>query len=222
MNTNSEENIEKEMNDISTDSAEAVNASQDNLTNESEIKINADAIPSVSESEEKIAQLEGEIKKLEDELKVLNDKFLRKVAEFDNYKRRMEQEQSNFIKYSSEGFISKILPVVDDLERSLKFSKESDSANTVREGVQLIYDKFMKILGEQGIKKIDTAGQHFDVHLHEAVMMMPKEGVEPLSIIEEVESGYYFKDKVLRHSKVIVAMAPEGSEAENTDSEKKE
>ncbi|NUN09607.1 MAG: nucleotide exchange factor GrpE [Ignavibacteriaceae bacterium] len=187
-----------------------------------EIKINADAIPSADEPDEKIAGLEAVIKKLENELNTANDKFLRKVAEFDNYKRRMEQEQSNLVKYSSEGFISKILPVVDDLERSLKFTKESDSANTVREGVQLIFDKFLKVLNEQGIRKIESIGQHFDVHLHEAVMMMPREGVEPLTIIEEIESGYYFKDKVLRHGKVIVAAAPEDGENAASDTENKE
>ncbi len=175
-----------------------------------------------SEEKEKIAQLESEIAKLSEELKSTNDKFIRKVAEFDNYKRRIDQEQTNLIKYSSEGFIAKILPVIDDLERSLKFTKETDSANSVRDGVQMIFDKFMKIMNEQGIKKIDSIGNHFDVHLHEAVMMMPRPDVEALTIIEEIESGYYFKDKVLRHSKVIVAMSPENDPAPANSQETKE
>ena len=139
------------------------------------------------------------------------DLFLRKAAEFDNYKRRTEVETSAIIRFANEDLITAILPIVDDLERSLKNSKDQKDSPLFR-GIELIYQKMMKVLEAQGARPFETVGKEFDVHFHDALLQVPKEGVPPHTVVEEVEKGYMFHDKVLRHAKVIVAAErdPEG------------
>ena len=132
------------------------------------------------------------------------DLFLRKAAEFDNYKRRSEAENLAVVRFANEDLITSILPIVDDLERSLKNSKDQKDSPLVR-GIELIHLKMMKILEAQGVRPFETLGKEFDVHFHDAMLQMPKEGVPPHTIIEEVQKGYMFHEKVLRHAKVIVA-----------------
>jgi molecular chaperone GrpE len=146
----------------------------------------------------KIGQLENEVLKWKDQ-------FLRKAAEFENYKRRAEVEQLNLIKYSAESFIVKLLPVIDDFERSLKHIESSDIDDSIKKGIALIYDKLMKILEEQGVKKMDSVGKSFNVEYHHALMQRKAEGTPPHTVLEEIETGYIYKDRVIRHAKVIVS-----------------
>ena len=141
---------------------------------------------------------------------------MRKAAEFENYKRRTENDQLNLIKYSAESFILKVLPVYDDLSRSVNHLNESNDAS-IKEGLKLVFDKFTKILSEQGIQKIDAKGKEFDVDFHEALMQQPSEDFPPNTILEEVEAGYTYKDKVIRHSKVIVSQEPPATTSEEND-----
>lgn len=150
---------------------------------------------------------------LEKEVHELKDSLLRRAAEFENYKRRTEVYQSELLKYAAEGFIKKVLDVLDDFERSLIHIKDAKDVNAIKSGLQLVYDKFNKILEEQGVKKIETKGREFDFNLHEALLQQPAPGVPPHTIIEEVQSGYMYKDKIIRHAKVIVSM--ENDEASN-------
>jgi molecular chaperone GrpE len=149
--------------------------------------------------------LKTKISELENEIAELKDKFLRKAAEFENYKRRVENEQLNLIKYAAENFITRLLPVVDDFERSLQHIGSAKDINSVTEGVKLIYDKLMKLLDEQGVKKIEAIGKPFDVEYHEALMQRKAEGILPNTVLDEIQSGYMYKDRVIRHSKVIVS-----------------
>lgn len=145
-------------------------------------------------------------KKLENAQKETNeykDLLLRRTAEFENYKRRTENEMSNLLKYAAENFIVKILPIYDDIERSLKHTGENN--DSVVEGIKLVFNKFSKIFEEQGIKKIDNKNEPFDFNLHEALMQQPVAGVPDQTVIEIVEPGYIYKDKVIRHAKVIVS-----------------
>jgi len=158
--------------------------------------------------EEEISEMEklqNEINALKEEVNQWKDKFLRKMAEFENYKKRVAEDQLQLVKYSNEKLIKDLLPVIDDFERALTFSKEELKNNSVLQGVEMIYNKLMKILSDYGLKKIDAMNQPFDFNYHEALLQVPKDGVEPLTIIEEVEKGYLLNDKVIRHSKVIVA-----------------
>ncbi len=148
--------------------------------------------------EEKITQLEQEVVELK-------DKLLRKAAEFENYKRRPENDQINLITFAAELFIQKLLPVIDDFERSLGHVDEAQDITAIKQGLKLIYDKLMKVLDEQGVKKIEAVGNPFDVDYHEALMQRPDDSVEPHTVLDEMEKGYTYKDKVIRHAKVIVS-----------------
>jgi molecular chaperone GrpE len=149
-------------------------------------------------SQEKIQILENEVEELK-------DKILRKAAEFENYKRRTENDQLNLLKYGAESFITKLLPIVDDFERSIKHIESANEIVSLKEGLNLIYDKFIKILEDQGVKKFESKGKSFDVNFHEAVMQQKAENVLPHTVIDEIECGYLYKDKVIRHAKVIVS-----------------
>lgn len=147
------------------------------------------------------------LEKLQNEVNEYKDRLLRKAAEFENYKRRTENDQLNLFKYAAESFIIKLLPVVDDFERSLAHIDNAESKDTtaVKEGIKLVYEKLMKIFADQGITKIDAVGKPFDVHFHEALMQRKAENVPSHTVLEELETGYLYKDKVIRHSKVVVS-----------------
>jgi molecular chaperone GrpE len=145
------------------------------------------------------------IQLLESEVEELKDKVLRKSAEFENYKRRTENDQLNLLTYAAESFISKLLPIIDDFERSMKHIDIANDIDSVKEGMSLIYGKFVKLLEEQGVKKMESTGKPFDVNYHEAVMQQKDDNVPPHTVIDELECGYIYKDKVIRHAKVIVS-----------------
>jgi len=139
----------------------------------------------------------------------LKEQLLRKAAEFENYKRRTENEISTLFKYANEGLILELLPVLDDFERVNNSFNEKHDAETFKKGIELVYDKFNKILQKQGIKEIESKGKPFDVNLHEAIMQTPNDELEPNTIIDVAEKGYNLKDKVLRHAKVVVSKKSE-------------
>ncbi len=163
-----------------------------------------------------------ELENLKAENAELKDTLLRKVAEFENYKRRTENEQANLLKYTGEHIITSLLPVIDDFERSLRHIKDAKDVNAVYDGLKLVFDKLMKTFNEQGILKIEAVGKSFDVNYHEAIMQRKEEGVEPHTVLDEIETGYIYKDRVIRHSKVILSEdLTEETVAENNSSETK-
>lgn len=139
----------------------------------------------------------------------LKEQLLRKAAEFENYKRRTENEISTLFKYANEGLLLELLPVLDDFERVKDAWNEKHDVETFGKGVELVYDKFNKILQKQGIKEIESKGKQFDVNKHEAIMQTPDDKLEPDTIVDVAEKGYDLKDKVLRHAKVIVSKKPD-------------
>lgn len=160
----------------------------------------------------KIEDLQKRIEELEKESNEWKEKFLRKAAEFENYKRRTENDQLNLVNYAAESFIKKILPIVDDFERSLEHINDSNDYEKLKEGVQLIYNKLVKVLDEQGVKKIEAVGKPFDVHFHEALMQKADNSVPAHTVLEELEKGYVYKDKVIRHAKVVVSSEDQAAE----------
>lgn len=162
--------------------------------------------------ETNIEELQKKIEELEKESNEWKEKFLRKAAEFENYKRRTENDQLNIINYAAESFIKKVLPIVDDFERSLEHINDSNDYEKLKEGVQLIYNKLIKILEEQGVKKIEAVGKPFDVEYHEALMQREDPSVPPHTVLDELEKGYMYRDKVIRHSKVIVSSESQAEE----------
>ncbi len=157
-------------------------------------------------------EYEKKINELNEELAKYKDLLLRKAAEFENYKRRTDAEQLNLLKYAAEGFVLRLLPVIDDFERSLQYIDSSKDIDSVKAGIHMVYEKFVKLLDEQGIKKIDAVGKPFDVNFHEAVMQRNSEDTDPHTVIDEIESGYIYKDRVIRHSRVIVSDEESGKQ----------
>ena len=159
------------------------------------------------------------LKELELEVSNLKDKLLRKAAEFENYKRRTENDQLSLLTYAAESFIQKLLPVVDDFERSLEHINDAQDIEAIKNGLKLIYEKFMKVLEEQGVKKIEAVGKVFDVDFHEALLQRTDDSAEPNTVLEEIEKGFTYKDKVIRHSKVIVSEDMSGPSGEKETQE---
>ena len=153
--------------------------------------------------------LKEENEKLKKEVEEYKDRLLRKVAEFENYKKRLEADFESAVKYASEKLVKDLLPVIDDLERSLEAGKEKKDYDSFYKGIELIYSKILKVLEAHGVKPFDSVGKPFDVYYHDALMKVPRDDVPPNTVVDEVEKGYMFYDKVLRHAKVIVSAEPE-------------
>lgn len=147
----------------------------------------------------------NELEQLQNELDGQKDKYLRLSAEFDNYRKRTLKEKAELILNGGEKSISSILPVVDDFERALKNMETATDVSAVREGVELIYNKFMTVLGQNGVKVIETKEMPLDTDYHEAVAVIPAPD-ESLKgkILDCVQTGYILNDKVIRHAKVVV------------------
>lgn len=135
----------------------------------------------------------------------MKDQLLRKAAEFDNYKRRTENEYLSFTKYAGETIIGQLLPVLDDFHRSLKTGKATAGEDPFYKGVEMVAAKFLKVLQTQGLTPMECVGKEFSVDFHDALLQVPRSDVPPHTIVEEVEKGYYLFEKVIRHAKVIVA-----------------
>jgi len=136
----------------------------------------------------------------------LNDKYLRLMAEFDNYRKRVMKEKSELIKTAGTKVITTILPVLDDMERAEQNMEKAEDVEALKEGVQLIFDKFLKLLATEGLKVIDTTDKVFDTDFHEAVAMVPGQPDELKGkVIDCIQTGYTLNNKVIRHAKVAVA-----------------
>ena len=139
------------------------------------------------------------------EIESLKTQILYKTAEFDNYRKRTLKEKAELILNGGEKAVSAILPVIDDMERAIDNGEKTDDPAVLREGMELIYQKFMKALESLGVKKIDTENADFDTDLHEAVAMVPGMGDDKKGkVIDCLQTGYQLNDKVIRHAKVAV------------------
>ena len=146
---------------------------------------------------------DAKIEEAQKEIEQLKDKYLRTVAEFDNYKKRTLKEKAELLLNGSEKAISSILPILDDFERAIADKTEDPTA--MKEGFMLIYNKFVKTLETLGVKKIETEGKDFDVDFHEAVALVPGMGDDKKGkVIDCMQTGYKLNDKVIRHAKVAV------------------
>ena len=140
-----------------------------------------------------------------DEIEQLKDKYLRSVAEFDNYRKRTLKEKAELILNGSEKAVQAILPVIDDMERAIANAEKTEDVDVLREGMKLIYQKTNKIMESLGVKKIDTENADFDTNFHEAVAMVPGMGDDKKGkVLDCVQAGYTLNDKVIRHAKVAV------------------
>ena len=139
------------------------------------------------------------------QLAEMKDKYLRLLADFENFRRRTAREKTEFLQTAEEGVILAILPVVDDFERALKSMEKVQDIDSVKEGVQLIYHKLFKILEQRGLKAMQTVGQEFNGETHEAITQIPAPTEELKGkVVDEVERGYSLREKIIRFAKVIV------------------
>jgi molecular chaperone GrpE len=161
----------------------------------------AEAAPDDEEQAEEKSPLEL----AEEQIADLKDKYLRQVAEFDNYRKRTMKERAELILNGGEKVITALLPVLDDMERAIDNGAKTDDPEVLREGMVLIHQKMMKILEAQGVSTIDTDNQDFDTDVHEAVAMVPGMGDDKKGkVIDCLTRGYKLNDKVIRHAKVAV------------------
>ena len=150
-------------------------------------------------------ELQRQLDEANDRIATLEDKYLRQVAEFDNYRKRTVKEKAELIKNGGERAIESILPVLDDFERALANMSKDEKAAEVMTGVELIYNKFVGILKQNGLQKIDTEGAVFDTDFHEAIAIIPTPDENMKGkVLDCVQAGYTLNDKVIRHAKVAV------------------
>ncbi|MDE5807952.1 MAG: nucleotide exchange factor GrpE [Muribaculaceae bacterium] len=151
------------------------------------------------------AEAEDEVAKLKEEIAKEKKEYLFLMAEFDNFRKRTLREKSEIIRNGAESAFKGLLPIVDDFERALKASENSDDASSLKEGMELIYKKLKKYMEQNGVKEMDPEDKTFDADRHEAISVVPVPDEEMKGkILDTVEKGYTINDKVLRHAKVVV------------------
>ena len=142
---------------------------------------------------------------LQEKIDELNDKYLRLYSEFDNYRKRTIKEKIDFSKMASAEVISDLLPVMDDFERAIKSTEDSDDCDAFKEGINLIFNKLKGVLEKKGLKPIEAIGKEFDTDFHEGIAYIPAPSEDLIGkIVDETEKGYMLNDKVIRFSKVVI------------------
>ena len=170
---------------------------------------NADAEAAKDLANEELSEIDALKQELDDtkaKLEKEKKEYLFLMADFDNFRKRTLKEKSEIIKNGGENVLKGLLPIVDDFERSLQAMNDASSVDTVKEGVELIYNKLVKYLEQNGVKALDTTpGTEFDTEFHEAVTLFPAaDDSQKGKVIDTVQKGYKLHDKVLRHAKVVV------------------
>ncbi|MBR6148175.1 MAG: nucleotide exchange factor GrpE [Lachnospiraceae bacterium] len=199
--TQTEENVSKE--------AEAANEQEENA--EAKTEESAEKEQAAEEEKEEGGKLKNFKKKdkkleaLENQKKELEDKVMRQMAEFENYRKRTEKEKATMFEMGAKSVIEKMLPVVDNFERGLASVPQENQTDPIYEGMNLIYKQLMGELDKLGVKPIEALGQEFNPDLHNAVMQVESEEFEEGIVAQELQKGYMYRDSVVRHSMVAVA-----------------
>lgn len=177
---------------------------------------------SIEALSEKVDRLSDEIEELKEERDELNDRLLRKAAEFENFQRRMKREKKRRHEAGKVRVLESMLDVLDDFERSLDAARDLEDAedpeaayDSLKGGVEMVFRKFRDELQSLGVEPIEAEGQPFDEQLHEAMMRQPTDEAEPGTVLQEIRKGYTMDDRVIRHSRVVVAAEP----SENGDAD---
>lgn len=150
-----------------------------------------------------------ELSELKSENERLREKLLRQAAELENLRKRTVKEKNELLEYGAGELLAKLLPIIDDFEQAVAAGKTSKDFDALFQGVQMIYDKFLSTLAEFGLKKMDDpTGKPFDVDYHDALMRAPHDELPENSVVQVVQPGYMYKDRVLRHAKVVTSAGP--------------
>lgn len=189
---------------------EKINLEEEETLKEEEKKVENPEVTENTEDSEKTedaapAEEKDPLEAAKEEIEQLKTQILYKTAEFDNYRKRTLKEKAELILNGGEKAVGAILPVIDDMERAIENGEKTDDPQVLREGMELIYHKFMKALEGLGVKKIETENADFDTDLHEAVAMVPGMGDDKKGkVIDCLQTGYQLNEKVIRHAKVAV------------------
>lgn len=202
-NKNQNPNVEEELKNQQQNTAENAQTaaeSQEAETQETQKE---------GEEKKKLTAVEKLEKELEEAQKVIDeqkDKYLRLSAEFDNFRKRTIKEKAELIKNGGEKAINAVLPILDDLERALQNMQKAEDVKAIYDGVELIYQKFLKNLHQEGLEKMEPVGQDFDTDFHEAIALVPASSEDQKGkVLDCVQTGYKLNEKVIRHAKVVVA-----------------
>ena len=159
-----------------------------------------------TQAEEEVNTLENQLAKLQEEVEKEKKEYLFLAAEFDNYRKRTLKEKAEIIKNGGENVLKGLLPILDDFERGLKAAESDSNAESILEGMKLIYNKLVKYMESLGVKEMESTGQPFDADFHEAIAQVPAPADDMKGkVLDTVQKGYMINDKVLRHAKVAVA-----------------
>lgn len=183
-----------------------INNLEETVAPESEDAAGAEVLDDVEEAAE-IDEMEAfkqQLAATQAELEKEKKEYLFLMADFDNFRKRTLREKSELIRNGAEAAMKGLLPIVDDFERGLEATKDVDDADAVKQGMVLIYNKFVKYLEQNGVKAMESTGADFNDELHEAVALVPGAPEQKGKVIDTVQKGYMLNDKVLRHAKVAV------------------
>ena len=199
MNENAQEQTTEQTSEQSA--ADATDTGTDDTGNAD----NSDNSEESGKSSEDSSEEKSPLEQAQVQIEELKDKYLRSVAEFDNYRKRTLKEKAELILNGSEKAVGAVLPILDDMERAIANGEKTDDPKVLREGMSLIYTKFQKVLESLGVKEIETADADFDTDVHEAIAMVPGMGDDKKGkVLDCVQKGYKLNDKVIRHAKVAV------------------
>lgn len=202
------ENLKNEETNASSEEMNEKDNISDSMNQETENSENTETTDTESnENQGEGTQTEEKdpLTKALEEIEILKDKYLRSVAEFDNYRKRTLKEKTELILNGSEKAVSAFLPIIDDMERAIESADKTDDIDAIKEGMKLIYQKTNKTMESLGVKKIDTSDADFDTDFHEAIAMVPGMGDDKKGkVLDCVQTGYTLNDKVIRHAKVAV------------------
>ena len=189
--------------DKNVEADKEIETRKDNIAEE--VPENVDVIDDAGAAVDELETVKNLLDAREQELEKEKKEYMFLLAEFDNFKKRTLREKNDIIKNAAENVLKGLLPIVDDFERGIAATKDSDDVESVKQGMELIYNKFVKYLNVNGVTEIPTKDQSFDADLHEAIAMVPVEDdTQRGKVIDTVEKGYKLNDKVIRHAKVAV------------------
>jgi molecular chaperone GrpE len=143
--------------------------------------------------------------KAQEELQIFQDKYMRLAAEFENYKRRAQRDQSDAIRYANESLLKNLLPTLDNLERAIKSGTDAGASGALIEGVELTHKQFLETIEKLGVRQVSSAGADFDPNIHQAVAQVESTTAAPNTVVEEFQKGYFLHDRILRPAMVTVA-----------------
>ena len=151
------------------------------------------------------ASADSQEKSVQEELQIYQDKYIRLAAEFENYKRRAQRDQSDAIRYANESLLKNLLSTLDNLERAIQCGKDAGASGSLLEGVELTHKQFLETIEKLGVRQVSSAGSLFDPNMHQAVAQVESETVAPNTVVEEFQKGYFLHDRILRPAMVTVA-----------------